>query len=234
MRRTAAVVVSVAVLSAAWAASAAAAGSPRDQRAANAGLLQLQDFPAGWTASPNTSNDNGSTRKALARVAVCKPFLPLLGTARAGSRANGKSTFQFNGLNMSNSVVVYPTLASANRTFAASQSAAFRTCTEQLLRRGLTQQLRQQGQASAVANLTVTVQLLSPGLSVGDVQSAVTATVTLPVSGTTTRLYIEDVFVRTGRAVDSFAYENDSAPISDTVPSAITASVTRLETALRS
>jgi len=234
MRRTAAVVVSVAVLSAAGAGIAAAARSPGDQRAANAGLLRLSDFPAGWTASPNTSNDNGSTRKALTRVASCKPFVPLLGTAKAGSRANGKSTFGLNGLSMSNSIVVYPTLASANRTFTASESAAFRTCTEQLLQRGLTQQLRQAGQASEVPSFAVTVQLLNPGVSVGDAQSAVGATVTLPTRGATTSLYIEDIFVRTGRAIDSFAYEDDRDPITDTAPSAITASVTRLEAALRS
>lgn len=217
-----------------WGGVPAGATSPKDQRAAQAGLLTLQDFPAGWTASPNSSNDNSATKKAIDTIAACKPFRPLLGNAKAGSRADAKSTFGLSGLSVSNNIVVFPTLAGANRTVRASKSGAFSACTQRLLQQGITQQLNDTGQAAEVQHLAVAVQLLSAGVSVGDDQSAVGATVTLSVGGTTTSLHVEDIFIRAGRAIDSFSYEDDTNPITDTVPSAISASVTRLAGALSS
>jgi hypothetical protein len=56
--------------------------------------------------------------------------------------------------------------------------------------------------------------------------------VTVTVGGTGRTQYFENLLVRVGRAIDSFSYQSQSAPISDTMPGVVAGSVGRLTAAL--
>jgi hypothetical protein len=121
----------------------------------------------------------------------------------------------------------------ALKPFTAFQGSALSACFQRLLKADLEANLASSGHASQVQNVAVAVQPVTPALDVGgDGQAGFSATVTATASGVQQSVYFEDVIVRVGRALDTFSYENDSSPVSDTEASAVAASVSRLQTAL--
>jgi hypothetical protein len=213
-------------------ASASAAPSPRDKGIAQVGVLTLQDVPAGWAPKASSPSDTALVAKLFSTIPVCKTFKPLFVNAKTASRAQSASDFTDGTLTVSNSVSVYPDVVHAAKPFTAAKGSTFSRCFQRLLQTALPVELAKSGNASSIQKLAVAVAPASPGVTVGDGQAAFAATVTVTASGIQVSIYFEDIVVRVGRALDTFSYQQEGSPISDSVPSAINVSVSRLQAAL--
>jgi hypothetical protein len=214
-------------------ASSFAASSSPDRGIAQTGVLTLQDFPAGWAPKAKSSSNDALSVKLVSTTPVCKPVRPLYANAKTATRTQSPSDFTDGTLTVSNSVSVYPDVAHADLPFAAAKGPALSACFQRVLQKVIPVELAKSGHASSVQNLAVAVQPTNPGVAAGDDQAAFAATVTVTAKGGAQQsIYFEDIVVRVGRALDTFSYENESSPISDSVPSAINASVARLQAAL--
>lgn len=203
-----------------------------DKSIAQAGLLTLQDFPAGWAPQPAGTSNTKLGAKLVSSIAACKPLRPLLGNGKTAVRANSPSDFTDGSVTLSNAVNVYPSVTRALLPFNAFRERSGRICLQALLKQGLEQDLAAQGKASEVQGLHVAVQPASPPVTLGDGQTALEATITGTTRGIPITIYFEYVIVRVGRALTTFTYEDQSEPISDVMPAVILRSVTRLQSAL--
>jgi len=203
-----------------------------DKAIAQAGVLTLSDFPAGWTQRPQSGGSGAVEAKLVASIPACRPFVPLIANAQTSARATSKSDFSDGVTTVSNDVRVFPTVANALKSFDALASPALTPCFQRLLRAALKEQLVSQGQASTIRITGVSVQHVNPSLGVGDAEGGFAATITVAGGGQQESVYVEAITVRVGRALDNFSYQDPSGPVSDLVPSAVAASVTRLQAAL--
>jgi hypothetical protein len=210
--------------------AALAAPSANDGAIARAGVLTLEDFPAGWAPTPSLPSNTSLDQRLVGTIPVCKPFRPLIGLAKTRARARSLSDFTDGGLTVSNAVSVFPDEAHAEVSFNAVKTASLSQCFERLLSQVIRSQARQH--EVSLPNLSVIVEPAKPPLQAGDDQGALAATITATANGKEATGYNENVFIRVGRAIDSFTYENDNAPISDYLPTVIDGSVARLQAAL--
>jgi len=233
MRRLWPVVVLVGALTVALGGAAFGASTGHDKAIAQTGVLTLSDFPAGWTPKTQTGGSSGAVEaKLVSSIPSCRPFVPLIANTATSARATTTSDFTDGVTTVSNDVRVYPTVAHALQSFDALASPALNGCFQRLLHAALKKQLVSQGQASKIRIAGVSVQHVNPNLGVGDAEGGFAATITLAASGQQESVYVEAITVRVGRALDNFSYQNPSSPVSDLVPSAVAASVSRLQAAL--
>ena len=203
-----------------------------DAAAARAGLLTGPDFPSGWAPKPGGASTTPSPLElGIVSTPACRSFKPLVANSKTGTHANSPD-FTDGTTTISNDVVVYPTVANALKPIAAVKGPQLSTCFQRLFKAVVAAKLKSAGQLSKVRNLAVVVQPTAPSVSVGDDQAAFGATVSFTILGARDAVYIEDLLVRVGRATSSISYENDSSPVTDTQPAAVTASVERLQHAL--
>ena len=202
----------------ALAAPAAAAGAASDRSIAKQGVLQITDFPSGWTQSRH--KDSKPTG-----LASCK------GTEQATAknkkyRAQSPDFSQGDTTSAYNIVYVFPKPAQAVAYLRPYQATVTAKCLQQSTEKALRK----------VKGATVEVQELdlSSQVKAGTVDDAVGygVLVTVPQQGQQpVKLYLVAVAVRMGRSVAGFTTQNagDVLPETDTL---INASLGRLKTAL--
>ena len=235
MRRFWSIVAVVGALTVATGGAASGAQPGHDKAIAQAGVLTLSDFPAGWSAAkPQSGGTSGAVEaKLILSIPACRPFVPLIANTKTSARAGTTSDFTDGVTTVSNDVRVYPTVARALVSFDALQGPALGPCFQRLLKAALKVELVRQGQASKIRIVDVSVQHVNPNFSVGgDAQGGFAATITLAASGQQESVYVEVATVRVGRALDNISYQNANGPVTDLVPSAVMASVSRLQAAL--
>jgi hypothetical protein len=216
---------------------AAASPPSTDPGIAAAGVVAAQDFPAGWAPTAR-SGSGGSADRLVASAPACKQFKPLLGSTKTAAQVRSPASYSDGAVTVANTVTVYPDLRHADVPFAAIKSGAFSKCLQQVLKQGVRAQLARSASVPGAAGRPPAVQIevaagsAKPGTTVGDDQTAFTETLTLSRQGGRRTLYFEDVLIRVGRAIDSFSYQSDAAPIADTLNGVVSASVGRLAAAI--
>jgi hypothetical protein len=183
---------------------------------------------------PRSSNNNqqATERGLITKVAVCKPFVPLVANGKTSTRAQSATDFTDGVVTVDNSVSVYPTTARALTPFSAAKTNALSACFQRLFTQVFQALAVTDSQLASVQNLKIEVQPANPGLVAGDGQAAIAITVTGSTHGLDFSVYVDLVIVRVGEALDTFQYEKESSPVSDYMPAVIDASVSRLQGAL--
>lgn len=232
MRRTGAMAVWVSLVAGlAITGGAASAASNPDKGVAQAGVLTLQDFPNGWAPKPRSPSSSFPS-SIFSKIPVCRQFEVLLANSKTGTHADSRSDFTDGRVTVDNGVVVYPDVAHALKPFTAAKGTALSNCLQQLLKNAIGAELAKKGLSSSVQHLAVVSEPASSGVTAGDDQTAIALTVTFTARGISQSLYVKLVIVRVGRALDTFDFENDTSPITVTLPAVLGASVTRLQAAL--
>jgi hypothetical protein len=210
--------------------AALAAPSANDQAIARAGVLTLEDFPPGWAPTPSLPSNRSLEQRLIRTIPACKPLRPLIGLANTNARAQPHSDFTDGALTISNAVSVFPDVTRAETSFTAAKTTSLSQCLERAFGQLIHSAATQHG--VSLRNVSVIVEPANPPIHSGDDQGAVSATITATANGTPGTGYNEYVFIRVGRAIDSFTYQTDNAPTSDYMLTVVDASVARLQAAL--
>ena len=110
----------------------AAAATSADQQLAEAGVLQLSDFPSGWQAerAPRRLRQRGR-RNRRPRSPSCKAFIAFSAANEKNPRAKS-ANFDLGQSNVTNTVSVYPTTAKAEAAVTMFRNPKLPQCLERL------------------------------------------------------------------------------------------------------
>ena len=198
-------------------AGAAKAKKPSDLSIAKQAVLTIADFPAGWTQSKHTEAKPSG-------LASCKATEGVVAKNKK-YRAQSPDFQQGDTALAQNTVLVFPKASQATAYLKPYQQ----TNTAKCLQQGTVKALRK------FPGVTVQVQQLdlSSALQAGTIDDAVgyELLAAIPQQGTTVKLFLVAIAVRTGRGVAGFTTQNADAPLPDT-DTLINASLSRLKQAL--
>ena len=184
-----------------------------DGRVARQSTLTLEDFPSGWTETPDDESNDSKCEQVEAAKAQT--------TARATSPrfSEGENT------QVQNSIYVFADASTAEQAFAQVSGEETRLCYADTVTEAL------KGQTDLDVGETQSARLsLDP---VGDQREAARLTVPLSAEGVDVDLVIDLVFVRADRGLSLSLFINVSAPFDADLREELTAtSVTRLSDAL--
>jgi hypothetical protein len=221
-------VVSVVVLSVAGPSTGAGATSTAgDRRIARAGVLRLDDFPAGWKQSPRVSTTDKERDAAAAKIASCRPFLAFSTATRRNPRAQSPN-FDLQQSNVINTVSVFPSTAAATAAMRKFARPGVPACLDRLYRSVFEIRLAKEPKvANKLVSVKVAMKRLA-GIEIGDEVVAYDGRAAVGLKdGTVQTIGLGAVTVRVGNALASYLYSAD-ADISTALQPAIVASVSRL------
>jgi len=170
---------------------------PQAQELARPGLLRLDDFPAGWMATPadeDDDNDNECYSDAM------KP----LGSVDSESFSSDSNA------QASNSVGVFTDEDGAAAALAVVRDSEVHKCLRDLIAEGIAKD-------AAEGDAEVVDMAFGP-LSVpqyGDDQAALRLEMTVQSGPFTPTLYLDVVFVQVGRAVSAYEFVDVLSPFDD-------------------
>jgi hypothetical protein len=202
------------------AAQAATTSKSNDTQIAKQGALVASDFPSGWTQKKAASSSDAATEKAASKIPDCKQYIVFQKTVAKVPRAKSPD-FDLNNSSISNTVSVFKNAKSATAVMNVFGSAKTEPCINKLF-----------GKLVTTKGVTVTGQIKSVDLKVGDQSVGYAGTIAATPNGGQAQTFGVSVFaIRTGRGVGAYSYFSDSDQTS-VLTSAVNSSMTRLQTAL--
>jgi hypothetical protein len=226
MRRVIVTAVLLALTSATLVVPARAATSTADTAIVDAGLLTIDDFPAGWTESPHKSS--GSSDIDFSKYGKRCAALQKTANAfkkRRSAHGNSPDFKQGDFDQVSNSIATFPTAAPAKATFTLFESPAFRVCIDKAFSDQFSKQAKKSG-----ATMKVSLARLSVP-SVGDDSIGYEFALTVTAKGVTARVYIDLQLVLVGRSGMTFSFEGEGTSPLLAYQSLVNASVERVRAA---
>ncbi len=222
--------VGVALAVLALSAMPAAAATSADQQLAQAGVLQLSDFPSGWEQRARSADSDNAVDKQAAKIADCKAFSAFSAANKKNPRAKSGS-FELGQANVTNTVSVYPTTAKAETAVTTFRNPKLPKCLEQLFTVVFKGELRKNKQVAKQLKSVTTDIARADGVRIGDDAVVYQGTVDVGLKdGTRQTIGLGFVTVRVGTALTGYSFTTDT-DISVPLQGAIVASVTRLQKA---
>ena len=174
----------------------------------HAATLQLSDFPPGWVAEPYDNSVDIATS--------CVPKLTKVADADSQNFSNSEA-------GASNSVAVFVTADEVNQQFVRLREQKFVDC----LGKEIGDKI---AKASSGENVKVDFAKVSTP-TWGEETVAFQAKVTMAVGALTPSVYLDLIFVKVGRVVNSFSFVDALSPFDATLrDSLIAASARRMQT----
>ena len=208
----------------------ALAATSADEQLAEAGVLQLSDFPSGWKQRARGPEADAAVERQAAKVASCNAFSAFAAANRRNPRARS-GNFDFGQSNVTNNVSVYPTIAKARAAVTKFRNAKMSRCLEGLSTVVYRRELRARTSIAEQLESVTTEIAREEGIRLGDDAVVYQGTVDVGLeNGTTQTVGLGFVTVRVGTALAGYAYTTDT-DISAALQPAIVASVTRLQRA---
>ena len=187
-------------------ASAAPTPNATDAAIAQASLLTLSDFPAGWEAkAPDQDDDDEDAQRRLADC-VGVPFEDLDQRGHR-SKAESKDFVSEDDDEISNSVAVITEQTRTTRAFAIVSSAKYRECALEELKSAMKDAFDDEGYEITDISLN---ELSFDDF--GDETSAFRVTATVEAEGMEIDVIVDYVFVRVGRAVTTITAQATFSP----------------------
>ena len=197
------VLVAVVIATIAWGlvpASAGAATNAADSAIVDTGLLRINDFPSGWTATARPSIPQPDVSKY---GNVCAAIQKSWNAARRLPTARGESSlFKLGNAWISDAVTTHPTVAAARAGVAYLKQPGFTACIQRYNRD------RDKGLKNGVTVTSSVTRLSVP--SVGDSSFGLENKVTSTAKGHTSTAYSEVQDVEVGRTTLAFNFVGTS------------------------
>lgn len=224
--------VAVLAVGASAAAGVSATGA-NAKEVAQAGVLQLSDFPTGWEQSPRESSSDDELDARAAKITSCKPFLAFSKANKKNPRAKSPN-FDLDQAHVTNAVNVYPSVASASAAMRTFGNARLPECLDKLFSAEFKAQLaKTPGVAKQLESVKVDIGRRDD-VQIGDEVVVYEGTVNVGLKdGTDTTIGLAVIAVRVDNAIAGYSYAADS-DISAALQPAIVSSVSRLQDATTS
>jgi hypothetical protein len=201
-----------------------------DREVASAGVLQLSDFPTGWSRSPRAEADDPLLDKTAAKIKACKPFLAFTKANRTHPRKRSPN-FDESQARVSNAVTVFPSTAKAVGAMRTFSHTRVPSCLEQVDSAAFEAELADDEEAAKELRSVRANIVPVEGVTIGD--EAVVYEGRMRVAwrdGTSETVGLGVVAVRVDDAIAGYSYTSDS-DISAVLQPAIVSSIERLEDA---
>jgi hypothetical protein len=201
-----------------------------DKAVAKAGVLTAGDFASGWQQERQDPVDIDVERIAQG-IPSCRGYLELRTAAHKNPRAKSQD-FVRGDDEVSNTVNVFSSERAATGALAEVRKPSVERCLRIVFGKVIRANIAEDP-ATRKQIESVDVEVGRPDVAaVGDEALALEIVVTvLTKKGDATDLYLDQEFVRVGRAIASFNFQATGQPLADTA-GYIDASVGRLRTAL--
>jgi len=180
-----------------------------DGRIAREAQLKLSDLPSGWQQldSGQANSEAGCEGIDAARAAVsARQKSPDFASGNGNTKAQGF-------------VYMYADVSRATHAYAQLSSQSTRRCVADALGRALA---AQKHAGATVGTITSGQVAMSP---IGDERAEGRFTIPISASGLTISIYVDLVFVRTGRAVAGLTLESVLIPFDETLRDRLTTTV---------
>lgn len=202
-------VVTLAALASLAAPTAAAPHRPTgpDRALAASAILQLSDFPAGWTTVPRT--DNATADRIRGRLPDCRRYQQLIVALRKQPEAT--DNFLQGSTSVSSTVFVLSSSRVAQSTLVQLTSASVQRCLQRFLGVVIPSSFFIRGTPARLQSAAV--QPISVAHT-GDQTVGFRVAVTLNAAGVTVPVYEDVVVARVGRGVADLGFENPGTPLS--------------------
>ncbi len=213
-------------------APADAASRRSDQRIAEAGLLTADDFPAGWTETPDDGSGDREVEAAAKEISSCKRYRTLRAMGKKQPRAES-SDFELNDSRIDNSIAVFASKSDAKSAMKLFEHSSVVQCIDRLFTGLLGEQLASDPDTSgSVTDLQLDLEA-NELEDIGDRAHAYEGSVRLEGSDGSSATYgLGFAAVQVGRAVSIYSYFIDSEAVLALLPEVVDASVARLDTAV--
>jgi hypothetical protein len=209
---------------------AAVLASPRtdDDAVARAGVFVAADFPAGYQASAPSDTSHTDNLRLAKGVHGCGPYVWVQKALKSLPQA-ASPRYTDDTRSISNEVDVFESERAARSAVARYQKSSVVACLENLFEK----QVRQDpDRRDSVDDVAVNLERRDIA-GLGDDSVVYEGTMQLTATdGSTSRVGIGNAAVRVGRAVDAVTYSTTGGTLTDVLPPAIDASVSRLRSAL--
>jgi hypothetical protein len=201
-----------------------------DTSIARAGLLTAEDFTADWQSQKPDPSDNDVERIAEG-VSTCRGYLALRTAAHKNPRAKSQD-FVRGDDQVSNTVNMFSTTAGATDALAEVRKPAVTRCLRTVFDKAIRENIADDPAArKQVASLDIRVGRLDVPAAGDEVVAFEVVVSVRTKSGATSDVYLDQEFVRVGRAIDSFNFQAEEHALADTA-GYIETSVGRLRAAL--
>jgi hypothetical protein len=202
----------------------AASGPSRDDRIAQAGLLQPGDFTVRWQLQPSVAQQDVSA--LYGGIPSCKALLAA--HDRAAKNARATSLLFVNGqTQVSNEVSVYTSTAAAMKAFKVFDAKNVPDCLQTSQQRALQAQLAKQ---TSIQSIVVDASVLGVR-SVGKARRAYEVVITAQGSGSTQVAYVDLELVRVGRVILTYTFQDAARSPAGQYATAVASTTKRLSAA---
>jgi hypothetical protein len=199
--------------------------------AAQAGVLTISDFPAGWTQGDRAPASDKQLDAAAAKIRACKTFLAFSKANRKHPRVESPSFTQGRS-DVANTVAAYPSEAAARAAMKTISSTRLPACLDKLFSAVFRSQLAADPSVAKQLRSVVTEVRPVSGVSIGDAAAVYQGVVTVTMKdGSGQRIGLGVLYVRVGDVLDGFSYTAADDISADLQP-AIVKSVGRLQAAM--
>jgi len=201
-----------------------------DKAVAQAGVLAADDFASDWQAQRPDPVDNDVERIAQG-IPICRGYLALRTAAHQNPRAKSQD-FVRGDDQVSNTVNVFSTTTAATAALAAVRKPAVVRCLRIVFDKAIRANIAaDQATRKQIAGLDILVDRLDAPTA-GDEVVAFEVVITVRTkAGAASAVYLDQEFVRVGRAIDSLNFQASGQPLTDTA-GYVDASVGRLRAVL--
>jgi len=208
--------------------AAEAASQSGDAAIARSGTLVTADFPTGFEPSPSSAKSHSDNIRLAKGVGGCTPYVTLQKAVASLPQAKS-SRFGDESRSIGNEVDVFPTDRAASAAIVLYAKSSIVGCLENLFEKQARQDPDLRGSLDdVVVNLTrQDIAGLGDDSVVYEGSTVVTGT-----DGSSQQIGIGSIAVRVGRTVDVVTYTTTGSSLTEILPPAIDASVSRLRAAL--
>jgi hypothetical protein len=208
------VIVAVSAL-ALFCTASAGASVAGDTSIARAGLLTADDFTADWQSQKPDPSDNDVERIAKG-VSSCRGYLALRTTAHKNPRATSRD-FVRGDDQVSNTVNMFSTVAGATGALAEVRKPAVAQCLRTVFDKAVRANIADDpATRKQVESLDIHVGRLNVPAAGDEVVAFEVVVSVRTKAGATSDVYLDQEFVRVGRAIDSFNFQAAEHTLADT------------------